>query len=64
MSEINRKIRACAEWLSYCLSIGWKRRDLDALEKLWWKQWRKRTLPSGYIANIEAWRNAEKAEQP
>lgn len=30
-------LRACAYWLSYCLSIGWKREDLDALEELWWR---------------------------
>lgn len=26
----------CAEWLAYCLSIGWRREDLDALERIWW----------------------------
>lgn len=30
-------VRKCAEWLAYCLSIGWKRSDLDALKALWWK---------------------------
>lgn len=29
--------RKCAEWLSYCLSIGWSKNQLDELEKLWWK---------------------------
>lgn len=32
----NRGIRMCAEWLVYCLSIGWSRDDLDELEKIWW----------------------------
>lgn len=30
-------IKKCSQWLSYCLSIGFKKEDLDALEKLWWK---------------------------
>ncbi len=30
-------LRKCAEWLSYCLSIGWRREQLDALEALWWQ---------------------------
>ena len=30
-------VRACAEWLSYCLSIGWSKADLDALEHMWWE---------------------------
>lgn len=30
-------LRKCAEWLAYCLSIGWRREQLDALEALWWK---------------------------
>jgi hypothetical protein len=29
--------RACAEWLSYCLSIGWSRDDLDGLEEIFWR---------------------------
>lgn len=43
-----KAIRECAEWLSYCLSIGWRKSDLDALESLWWQyhddrgQWRAR----------------------
>jgi hypothetical protein len=32
-----RAVKKCAEWLVYCLSIGWRKEDLDALEKLWWK---------------------------
>lgn len=30
-------IRKCAQWLAYCLSIGWSKADLDALEAIWWK---------------------------
>lgn len=30
-------IRKCAEWLSYCLKIGWPRSSLDELQELWWK---------------------------
>lgn len=33
-----RAIKACAAWMSHCLSIGWKREHLDALQALWW-QW-------------------------
>lgn len=32
-----RASMACAEWLSFCLSIGWKREQLDALQELWWQ---------------------------
>jgi hypothetical protein len=35
-SEI-AEVKRCAEWLRYCLEIGWKKSQLDALEKLWWK---------------------------
>ncbi len=28
---------ACAEWLRFCLEIGWRREDLDFLETLWWQ---------------------------
>lgn len=31
-------VRVCAEWLAACLRMGWKRSDLDWLERLWW-QW-------------------------
>ncbi len=30
-------LKKCAEWLAFCLSIGWSRDQLDALEALWWK---------------------------
>jgi hypothetical protein len=29
--------RECAEWLSYCLKIGWAKASLDELEKIWWR---------------------------
>jgi hypothetical protein len=32
-----KAIQKCAEWLAYCLSIGWIKTDLDRLEYLWWK---------------------------
>ena len=32
----SRAMKQCAEWLCYCLSIGWTKSDLDALEYLWW----------------------------
>lgn len=37
MSKTNKAIRACAEWLSECLRLGWAKSDLDALEALWWQ---------------------------
>ena len=30
-------IEKCAEWLSYCLKIGWEKDQLDALENIYWK---------------------------
>lgn len=30
-----RKFKKCAEWLAYCLEIGYHKSQLDALEKLW-----------------------------
>ncbi len=34
----------CGRWLAACLLLGWKRSDLDWLEKLWvenkgWRFW-------------------------
>jgi len=29
-----RKVKKCAEWLAYCLEIGWDKSQLDALEKV------------------------------
>lgn len=37
MSRTTLAIRKCAEWLSFCLSIGWRKSDLDCLEALWWR---------------------------
>jgi hypothetical protein len=37
MSRSGRAIKECAEWLSYCLSIGWPKSSLDRLEALWWE---------------------------
>lgn len=36
MNPTPRAARACAEWLAYCLRIGWSRGLLDRLEALWW----------------------------
>lgn len=33
----NECIRRCAYWLSYCLDIGWRKDQLDALQAIWWK---------------------------
>lgn len=33
----NQAIKDCADWLAYCLSIGFPKEALDSLEKLWWK---------------------------
>lgn len=30
-------IWACAEWLDFCIRIGWEKSLLDKLEELWWK---------------------------
>jgi hypothetical protein len=30
------KWKLCCEWLSYCLSVGWKKEQLDALEAIFW----------------------------
>lgn len=34
-----RGSKRCAEWLAYCLETGWKKEQLDELEKVYWK-WR------------------------
>lgn len=31
-----RKHELCAEFLHACLSFGWRKSDLDFLQKLWW----------------------------
>ena len=30
-------VEKCAQWLAYCVAIGWAREKLDALESLWWQ---------------------------
>jgi hypothetical protein len=37
MTPRPKALQACANWLAYCLQIGWPRSDLDRLESLWWK---------------------------
>jgi len=37
MARTQRALMACLRWLDYCLSIGWRRDDLDFLEALWWE---------------------------
>lgn len=32
-----RAARACAEWLTTCLRLGWSKDDVDVLQALWWK---------------------------
>lgn len=32
-----RAIQSCARWLAFCISIGWTKYQLDALEETWWK---------------------------
>ena len=44
-----RELRECAEALVYLLRIGWTKKDLDLLEKLWWdtKPYRDQKWASG-----------------
>lgn len=35
--KTKRGIMKCAQWLVYCLSIGYSKSDLKELEKLFWK---------------------------
>jgi len=37
MAPSNKALRACANWLSYCLKIGWPTKDIHRLEELWWQ---------------------------
>jgi hypothetical protein len=32
-----KALRTCAEWLAYCLKLGWPKSDLNELEALWWQ---------------------------
>ena len=36
-----QKVEKCAKWLVYCLSIGWRKDQLDELERTWWKYYGK-----------------------
>ena len=31
-----KAIQECADWLAYCVKIGWDKSNLEALEGLWW----------------------------
>lgn len=44
-----KAIRECAEWLAFCLRIGWQRSDLNKLEEIWWQYHDEQ----GKIDNIE-----------
>ena len=35
--KTKKAIYNCANWLAYCLSIGWSKNDIDGLENLWWQ---------------------------
>jgi len=37
MSKSREAIKLCAMWLLFCLNNGWKKEQLEALEKLWWE---------------------------
>jgi hypothetical protein len=38
MEKKSRKaVMKCAEWLAYCVKIGWPISSLDRLEELWWE---------------------------
>lgn len=37
MKPTQPALRACAEWLSICLKLGWPKSSLDMLQDLWWK---------------------------
>jgi len=30
-----RALQVCANWLAYCLKLGWKASDVPRLEQLW-----------------------------
>lgn len=32
-----RALEKCAEWLVFCIRIGWPKSDLDRLDALWWE---------------------------
>jgi hypothetical protein len=35
--KTRRQIVACGYFLAECLKIGWRKDQLDVLERLWWK---------------------------
>ncbi len=37
MKPTQKALGECAEWLAYCVRIGWPKSLLNDLEKLWWK---------------------------
>lgn len=37
MTPTNKALRTCANWLAYCLKIGWPAKDIPRLESLWWE---------------------------
>lgn len=37
MERHQKGIKACGNWLAYCLELGFPKSSLDALEALWWK---------------------------
>lgn len=37
MSPTQKALRECAEWLAFCVRIGWSKSVLDQLEALWWE---------------------------
>ena len=37
MSRSGYGIKACANWLKFCLDIGYQKAQLDFLENLWWE---------------------------
>ena len=45
MKRTAQKIRACATWLKYCLDVGYKKEQLNALEKLWWDYQEPNSIP-------------------
>jgi hypothetical protein len=36
MKATVKGVKKCAEWLAFCLSIGYKKEELDALENVFW----------------------------
>ncbi len=43
MEKSRTAIRKCAEWLRACLEIGWEKKDLDDLERIFWKHYNPQT---------------------